>query len=316
MMRRILFISCIIFFSSIPCQGLEVEFRTLSSVTTKSVTLADIADFSDSSELAKALGSQIIGQSPPPGSTITLDSRQIKKNLHTKLSLSPSIIWKGASKIQIERKGVKVGSNEILAFIDEFLKAHKDELPKAQIRFIPRTLPMPFTLPQGLLSVKVLPSSPSILGSTRFSLIFKVDGKVRKNMGVSGKIEALAPVVVATATIRKGTILHPKQIQMQLIDIVNLRSPCLSPRQILGKRAKRTIKAGSVIELSKVEFPPLIKKGQLVKIMLKAGDMFLSATGIARMNGKKNEIIRVQNSSSRKLIYCRVVAPGLVEIKL
>ncbi len=31
---------------------------------------------------------------------------------------------------------------------------------------------------------------------------------------------------------------------------------------------------------------------------------------------KKNQIIRVQNSSSNKLIYCRVAAPGLVEVIL
>ncbi len=316
MVRLIPFLLSILFLSISTCFGLEIEFRALPTVTTNSVTLADIADFNETSELTKALGTQIVAQSPSPGNTITLDSLQLKKNLLSKHAFPPAVVFKGASKIQVTREGMEVGTTEILSFIDAFLHNHKDELPRADIRFIPKALPLPFMLPVGKISLEVIPSSPSILGSSRFALIFKVDGRVRKNMSVSGKIEALAPVVVATTTIKKATILTSNHIQMQMTDIAHLRTPCLSPNDILGKRTKRTIKAGSVINLSNVDFPPLIQRGQLVKIILHQGGMLLSATGIARMNGKKDQIIRVQNSSSNKLIYCRVAAPGLVEVHL
>ncbi len=316
MLLRILFISLLIIASSNSCLGLDVHFRPQNRVSTKFITLADIADIPTNSDLAKALGSQIIGPSPSPGETSSFDSGQIAIKLGNKLSLPSSVAWKGASKVQVENKGIEIGTKRTLSYIDDFLTLHKAELPKAKIQFVPRSLPLPFILPDGEVSVEVLPSDPSILGSSRFALIFKVNGKVKKNMSVSGKIEALAHVAIAVTPIKKGSILRPKQIAMQLLDIAQFRSPCLDPREILGKRAKRTIKAGSIIEHYKVEFPPLVKKGQLVKIMLKYRDMFISASGIARMNGKKNEIIRVQNSSSKKLIYCRVIAPGIVEVTL
>ncbi len=316
MLLRLLTIGCLILFSSITCHGLEVTFRGHSFVSTQFVTLADVADFNDTSELSKALGTQIFGPSPSPGHVATFDSRRISQQLEKKLTLPTTIVWKGASKVQVERKGIEIHSRQIIAYIDKFLALHKGDLPKARISFTPRTLPLPFILPQGEMNVEVLPSDPSILGSSRFALIFKVDGKVRKNMSVSGKIVALAPVAVATTPITKGSIIHPNHITMQTVDIANFRTPGLDSREVVGKRAKRSIKAGSVIERSKIEFPPLVKRGQLVKVLLRSGDMHLSATGIARMNGKMNEIIRVQNSSSKKLIFCQVIAPGLVEVKL
>ncbi len=316
MLRIIPLITAFLLFWSLPCQGLEIEFSPQVHVSGPKVTLADLVHFSDNSELAKALGTQILTQAPAPGTSITLNTHLLRKRLTSKLSLSPTIIWKGSSQVRVERDGLTIGPTYILAQISDFLRSHQDDLPQADISFIPKKLPLPFILPMGKLVIEVLPSNSSILSSSSFSLIFRVDGRVYKNISISGKLKALRPVAIATTTIKKGSLLLPHLVQMQTRDITGLRTPCYTLQEILGKRAKRTIKSGSVINLSKVEFPPLIRKGQLVKIIIQRGDMLLSATGIARMNGKKDQIIRVQNSSSKRLIHCRVAALGIVEVIL
>jgi flagella basal body P-ring formation protein FlgA len=60
----------------------------------------------------------------------------------------------------------------------------------------------------------------------------------------------------------------------------------------------------------------MVARGQMVKIVLISGALRVTATGIASMNGVKNQVIRVRNISSRKLLYCRVLAPGIVEVRL
>ena len=51
-------------------------------------------------------------------------------------------------------------------------------------------------------------------------------------------------------------------------------------------------------------------------MVINHGSMHLSTVGIARNNGRQDQMIRVQNINSNKIVYCRVAAPGLVEVVL
>jgi flagella basal body P-ring formation protein FlgA len=61
---------------------------------------------------------------------------------------------------------------------------------------------------------------------------------------------------------------------------------------------------------------PVVRSGERVKIIITSGSMILTATGLAYSDGQINQMIRVQNLRSRKIVYCRVAAPGLVEVLL
>lgn len=299
-----------------PAYGLVIEFRQAAEVTDVSVTLGDIAVFDENSELSQALASQTVAQAPSPGQEITLHTRPITQFFTNKLQLNSPVEWRGAATVRVARSGVQVSTTEILGIIDSYLLQKKDELPRAEIRFIPDAQPLPFLVPAGELSWKVIPSTPEIVGSTRFSLIFSVDGRVRKNMSVRGNLEVLAPVVIAAKSLRKGTILSAQHLAMSAQDMSKLRNPCLDPKEIIGKKLTSSITSGDVISLHQVEFPPLVKKGELVRIIVRQGKLLLTATGVARSNGLKDQTIRVQNIGSKKIIYCRVAGPGVVEVTL
>lgn len=315
-MFRSLFLIALFCLIAVPCQGLEITFRPVAKVETVAITLGDIADFDTDSEMAKALATKTVGQAGQPEQDVTLDAATIIKQLVSSLSLPADILWSGAASIKIHRTGITIGPEKIQQILDEYFADHKDDLPKADIRYIVDNMPIPFVLPAGELKWDITPSDPNIIGSSRFSLIFKVDGKVRKNMSLPGHFEAMAPVAVAAVQTARGTILGPQHIVMETKDITKLQYPCLDASQLAGKMALKNIKAGAVIELSAVQAPPLVRKGEVVKIILNHGSIFLSTMGIARTNGAKDEIIRVQNINSNKILQCRVSAAGLVEVTL
>lgn len=315
-MKRAIFIILFCFFFSHPAFALVIEFNQTTQVDGVSITLGDIADFDEDTELSKTLATQTIAQAPGPGQQIELFSRSIIKYLESRISPDTAIIWRGAEKVTVSRSSVHVSSSQILEIIAAFLADNKDKLPEADIRFIPSERPLPFLVPSGELKWEIIPSSPGIVQSSRFSIIFKVDGRVRKNISVRGRLEILAPVVVAVEQLPKGTILTRRNIATSIKDLTSLRTPSQNIDELLGKKIKRTYKAGQVISLSQVEFPPLVRKGELVRIIVNTGKLFITATGIARADGKKNQTIRVQNTNSRKIVYCRVAAPGIVEVAL
>lgn len=311
-----LFLIILILLSSAPAHALVIEFKQAAEVSGVSVTLADIADFDEDSDLSRALATQTVSQAPSPGQEIKLNTQSVIRHFDKNLSTKESLNWRGAKTIIITRSTVEISSAEILNIIDEYLQKKKTELPEVKIHFSPKDQPLPFTLPSGELSWQVIPSDPAIIGSSRFSIIFSVDGHVRKNMSVRGKLEVLAQVVVAASTIRKGTILGPKHLAIATQDISTVQAPCLDPRQIIGKKLTSSAKSGNAISLQHVEFPPLIKKGELVRIVVSRGSLFLSAFGIARGDGTVNQTIRVQNTGSNKIVFCRVAGPGVVEVTL
>jgi flagella basal body P-ring formation protein FlgA len=63
-----------------------------------------------------------------------------------------------------------------------------------------------------------------------------------------------------------------------------------------------------------ISSPPLVKRGDIVKIVANAGTMTITATGMVKQQGCKGEMVRVVNTDSNRIITARVTGPGAVEV--
>lgn len=171
-------------------------------------------------------------------------------------------------------------------------------------------------MPKGELTCDIKPSNPRIIGSGAFTLIFKINGHVEENMMIRGDLKALTEVTVAKVPLRRGTILRYEQLGIEIKDISDSQAPAYSMEDVVGKRMLTNLRTDDIIELTDVEAPPVIKKGEMVRIVVHSGGLHLTASGIAKMDGKINEVIRVRNTSSNKLVHCRVSGPGQVEVNI
>ncbi len=296
-------------------QAIEITFNQQAFVDDASIRLGDVAQFNETSPLSEALASQNIGQSPEPGENLILLSQNIRQNfLAANRSLASEISWNGSATVLINRRGVLFDGNRIQAIIEEFLLSNKKILPDAIITFHPNTLPLPFTLAKGELTYEVIPSNPGILSSSSFSIIFKVDDKVVKNMSVRGKIEAMGKVVVAAESLKKGLILGPQHLKIMACDISELSNPVLDPQSLLGMQLTQTLSAGSPVLQSQVDTLPIVHKGQKVRIVVQSGALHLTASGLAHTDGKLDQTIKIQNINSNKMVLGRVTGPGVVEV--
>lgn len=308
-----------IFFSLLTvtsADAVDITFRDSATVTAHEIRLGDIARFSEESAMVQAMRTLVVGQSPAAGTSAFLRSVSIRDYLLGSQRLPADIYWQGASVITVKRQGVEIVSSDIMRRINDFIENEQDQLPEARYLFTPRAQVLPFVVPTGDLTCDVIPSNPAILGSTRFSLIFRVDGKVVKNMSVRGKLEALQNAVVSAKPIKRGTIIKREHLKHAIVDISELSSPGANADQLIGKKLKRTVRAGTVLSLANVEALPIVHRGERVKIIISTGPMLLTATGLAHNDGRKDQVIKVQNVRSRKILFCKVTAPGMVEVLL
>jgi len=167
-------------------EALEITFQPSGSVDESVIKLGDIARFDEQTEMTRALATLPVGQAVAPGEKTTLSSLGIKDSLTAIHSLSGDIVWSGSPTITVLRRGESIGPERIETIIAEYITRNQNNLPEAEIRFVPSALPLPFMLPSGDLSHEVIPSNPDILGSSRFSIIFRIDGNVVKSMPVLG----------------------------------------------------------------------------------------------------------------------------------
>ncbi|MFN2355672.1 MAG: flagellar basal body P-ring formation chaperone FlgA [Desulfopila sp.] len=301
---------------AVSASALVITFAEEAIVATDYITLGDLVEFDKETQLTASLATKIVTRSPDPGKSRIFSTYDIKEEILRKTPMSRHTLWTGSNVITVSRKGQQILPSRVIEAIDQFLRDNSHSMPEADISFTPRTLPVPFMLPKGKLAIEVVPANPTILKSSSFTLIFRVNGKVEKNFSVPGDLKALAPVVIATDSLPRGSRLTPANTKKAIKDLTRHDNPSTNLRRILGKRLKRTIRAHDVIHSSDVEIPPLIQRGQLVKIIIRTGTMHLSATGVARRDGKQGEIIRVRNVNSNKLIQGRVTAAGTVEVTI
>jgi flagella basal body P-ring formation protein FlgA len=296
--------------------ALEISMKHTSEVNDSVIRLGDVANFDEKSQLSEALATLTVGSAPPPGESIVFRAKSIQQALLASKAVPEDITWSGSPAVTVNRQGATVGPEQIMSFIAGYIRDQKKNLPEAEVKFVPEALPLPFQVPVGDLAVEVIPANPGILGSSRFSLIFRIGNQVVKNMSVRGKVEAIARVVVTSESLQKGTILKAESLTTAPTDISELAAPQYDPAELVGMKLNRSLRAGIPVLAGMVETLPVVHRGDKVKIVLNSGAMHVTATGVAAADGRITDMIRVQNISSNKLIYCRVNAPGLVEVLL
>ncbi len=129
------------------------------------------------------------------------------------------------------------------------------------------------------------------------------------------QIRSYREVLVLTHPMRRGEIITENDLAYEKRDVSRLHQGyILNPEQIINKQAKRNISAGIAITRHYFTEPKLIKRGEIVNIQAKLPNCHISMAGIAMMDGRKGQYIRVKNIKSKRIIQATVEKPGQVSV--
>ncbi len=128
-------------------------------------------------------------------------------------------------------------------------------------------------------------------------------------------VKAEAEIVVAARDLARGEILTAADLVYEAKEN-HSASAVYNGETLLGLRTTRHIRAGSEITLVAVEQIPAVDRGAAVIIVARTGTMSVSAPGTARAAGQLGEVIPVENSLSRKVVYGKIIAADTVEVDI
>ena len=266
-------------------------------------------------ELVQKLRAIVVGSVPLPGKSRRIDEHYIKIRLKQNGVDLSRIILEVPEKNEIFRGFIEISRERIEKIAMDFIyKKIPYERNKARVKEI--RINRSVVLPKGSVTCKVVsPPNMDFFGLIPLSISFNVNGRFQKKVSVTVDIEVLTEVVVTKRPIGRYKMITEDDICLQKRDMSNLSSNIITNSEdVLGKRAKRAINAKTVLRADLVEFPSLVRRGDIVSIIAESDSLRITALGEVKEKGRKGQRVRVVNLDSKKGIYARVIDSNTVVV--
>jgi flagellar basal body P-ring formation protein FlgA len=154
-----------------------------------------------------------------------------------------------------------------------------------------------------------------IKGNITLRLAVTVAGEDQGQVSISGWVDRYVQAVCSTRSFQRGTVLTAGDLCLKRINVSKAPDRIVFDlNQVMGKQLRSRVRAGECLKEQMVTEPPLILKGDRVKIMARADRLSVSTMGIAKADGARGDQIRVENPVSEKTVVGRVMDRGVVEV--
>lgn len=297
--------------------GAMIDVFRQSEVNRDEICLEDISRVTGNDpELVRKLRRIEIGRSPLPGKSRGIDEAQIQLRLK-QFGIDVSQVGvKVPDNAEVIRGAARVPKEKIeevvLSYIRQAVPLRNDRTSVKEIQFDKEVI-----LPKGIVTFSVEPAGGRELsGKVPFAVSMSVGGKFEKKVWAVADIEVLKKVIVAKRPLGRYREITEEDIEVQEMAVSKLPSnPLTDYGDILGKRTRKAIDVTTVLRADMIEFPPLVKRGDVVVVIAESAGMRITALGVVKeREGREGERIRVENVDSKRSIYAQVVDSKTVRV--
>lgn len=133
---------------------------------------------------------------------------------------------------------------------------------------------------------------------------------------VRGRAVETESVVTLARPVERGAILSAADVELTRQPKTEVRDDTLlSVVPAIGMQARRALRDGQVLREGDLEQPVLVKSGAPVSVVLKAGNMTLTATVQALRDGRMGDTVQVMNVQSKRTLQAVVTGPNQVSVQ-
>jgi len=126
--------------------------------------------------------------------------------------------------------------------------------------------------------------------------------------------QSISVIAIKTSSpINRGQTINKSNTSLGEVDLNSIRGHIFTQKNPpYGLIASRNLRINTFITHDYTNQPTLIKKGDRVTITARSGNIIVKMNGLALESGKKDQQIRVKNTSSGRIIYANVVTDSEV----
>ncbi len=288
-----------------------------AKVGSKMIRLGDISTIEGEDQLlVKKLKSIVLTRAPSPGEMREISAHYIEAKVRHNGINTSEVRLDIPKKIQVVIKTVEVSSQKIEKIVGQFIFEKMPWDPKqVSIKF---SGTKDISLTAGKVTYEVVPrKKEDYLGNSNLLVVFMVGGREEKRIWVTAHIDVNQEVVVSTHPLKRHYIITKEDICLKKMNLKGLPKDVITnPFEVIGKRTRRTVDPDVPLRLNCLEVPPLVRRGDMVTIIVETEVLKITTQGVVTEDGGKGEMVRVINTGSRREVFARVINSRTVEIEL
>jgi len=292
---------------------IKIIVKENSFVKSSHTFLGDVSDIHANGILKEALEKISLGASPKPDKIKSFDRTKIASIIQAQRYLPENIRLISPQRIYVKRLGQTISKEAIRRIIDQNLERIFKNRDYELETFNARGLE---TYPQG--KTELYPDSDDIVdekGRLSFFLEVVIDGKKEDRVSVSGTVAVYDMVLHMAKSCTKGKAIIKEAVFRKKRNIFDLNDNFIhSFEEIDGKILKAGIRKGEVLKSTLLVDPPLIQKGEIVRLVSKNENLLIVTSAISKEDGFANKLIKVENLNSGKLVRGIVTGKSKVEV--
>ena len=117
--------------------------------------------------------------------------------------------------------------------------------------------------------------------------------------------------VTLKESVRRGGLVTASDIEMVSKGrIVN--GAIFNREDVIGMQVTKSLRSGTVLVADHLIVPPIIKRGDTVKVIFKSAQIEITGIGKASENGALGDVIQVKRK--RDLIHCKILSKNTVQV--
>lgn len=269
--------------------------------------LADVVTVGDVFPGVTHDANYVLSPAPAYGKTMTLSASDLKR-----ISDAFNLGWQPVSALTqttIRRASQDIGADKITAALQSAL-AQKLDGQKFEATLSQRNISM--HVPENAAADVTVSDLRYDLARGEFSAMLTAGTEEK---AVTGRLIPVTSVPVLKAQLQKGALITAEDL-----DYVDVRNSDLSANvlvsadQLIGMSPRRGLAALKPIASSDVSSPVVVKKGEIVTMVLQNSEMTLTTQGKALESGAVGETVRIINPSSGQSVEGIVTAVKTVSI--
>jgi flagella basal body P-ring formation protein FlgA len=301
----------------------KIVLRAAAEVPSRDVTIADIADVEGGTEqLRDWIGQLDLSEPPRAGHTVRVTSQQVAFRIRL-AGLDDRLFAVGGSRdVRVSPASYEVPESELIAVAENFVRQRLPWDSEDVVIQPAQASIMKIVVPALKSDVRLeanLRSQRTPFGRVRIDVSIWVNGRKQQEVPVLLDVRVYQLVALAKRRIERGQILSDDNIHFDRRPIEGMNDFLTAKDGPIGQRAKRSIPASQAvtaadIEPADLEKQALVKQGDVVKIVARAGGLRLSTTGEALQEGAAGKMIRVRNVDSKLVVTGRVLDRTTIEV--
>jgi flagella basal body P-ring formation protein FlgA len=285
-----------------------IEVRKTILVNGPIVTLADLFSHIDER------GAKAVFRAPDPGKTGTVSVSRIiavgrKNGIH-------DIAMPSFAAVSVTRSSRKIEIDDLKALIRARLdRGRKSASDTSELEIALKSKSEVLHFPSHLKDPLDLVTFNWSRQSGKFTAIIGLGDANR--FTIKGSARFMTEITVPKHTIPAGTLISADDLETKRLAATRLRRRDAARfEDVVGKSPVRRLRTGSPIYQRDLEAPKVIRRNQIVTILLKAPGLMLRAEGKALADAATGEAVKIMNTQSKRIIHATVEGPGLVTVRL